>query len=118
MNGCICIIIVLGLLVSISSCKTAEPGKTTVSQTGQGLSDYTLTIRVRDTGGGMFYDVFDQVQRIASSVNLLQIDWSGSYDGPKEIKARLHALPEKMVSVICLRVYSIPNIISVDIDKN
>ena len=102
----------------VTSCKTVEPQKASVSQNSDGLSDYTLSIRVRYAGGGMFDDIFDRVQRIAGEFNLMHMDWSGVYGEPREIRARLHSLPEKMINMISSKIYGIPNVIAVDIDKN
>lgn len=111
------LILFIGLWM-ISFCKTVEPQKMTVSQTGQGLLDYTLTIRVRDAGGSIMGDILDQVQKMGGGgVNILQTDWSGFYDGFKEIRVRLIAPSEKQVSILCMKMYSIPNIVSVFIDK-
>ena len=90
----------------------------TMSHNSDGFSDYTLTIHVRDAGGGMFDDIFDRIQRITGEFNLVHMDWGVVYGEPREIRARLRSLPEKMINMISSKIYGIPNVIAVDIDKN
>lgn len=101
-----------------SSCKTAEPPKATTSVPANGLSNYNLTIRVRDNENGIFSKIFSKVQQITGQYNLVQIDWSSDFSEPKEIRARLGAVPERMINKICTKIYRIPNVIAVNIDKN
>ena len=117
MKRSIYVILIFGIWL-ITSCKVGEPQKASISENGDGLSDYTLSIHVRDAGGGMFDDIFDQIQRITGEFNLVHMEWSGVFGEPRKIRARLHSLPEKMINMITSKIYGIPNVIAVDIDKN
>lgn len=110
-------ILVFGFLMLLS-CKVTEPQKPAASQTEDSLSNYTLIVRIRNAGDGMFGDIFSQVQFICGQYNLVQMDWDGVSGEPKTIRARFQRLPQKTINTITTKIYGIPNIIGVEINKN
>lgn len=117
MKRCICILILWGLLVSLSSCKTVEPENGVLSKTSQELANYTLTIRIKDAGANLLGDVLDRVRSTVNYVNITHLDWGGLFNDVKQIQLVLIAISEKEVNVICSKIDGLPNIIMLDIKK-